>query len=419
MGYKFPFTLIRRDTIEKLQSDIIELRSSINNSWNWKDIHFGGDNYAGIDMTQKTALTLSAVYSALNILADTLNIPVNVMRRDEGGNKEVVTPKDEYQYASQRLLHTSPSQLHTPSEWFRIMEFSRNTRGNAVSWISRNRLGIPNALRYVEWENTDIRFDGVKLWYTFKDVQGNIIIKNAPCWDVIHVKALSSNGIIGLSPIDQAMESLAFGKATQQTGNKFFADGMTNKVVLSHPGHLEDDGRKNLDKSFGEEMKKKSTIVLEEGLKPYLLSITPAQSEFLGSREFSVTEVSRWFNIPEFMLANNDPTYSNIENFALHFITHNVPPRVRMYEQEFNWKLLGNDIEYFTEFNMDALVRADLKSQADYFVKAGGGTSWLTRNEIRSLKNSNRDEGGKGDDFFTPLNAAPDNEREQETTKSE
>jgi HK97 family phage portal protein len=128
-----------------------------------------------------------------------------------------------------------------------------------------------------------------------------------------------------------------------------------------------------------------------------------------------VTEVARWFNIPEFMLANNYPTYSNIENFANHFITHNVRPRVRMYEQEFNWKLLGNYPNFYTEFNMDALVRADLKTQAEYFVRATGGNSWMTRNEVRSLKNLNKDnDSGRGDAYLEPLNAATEKERDEQ-----
>ncbi len=411
MGYKLPFGLYKRDTIEKLQSDITELRGTINNSWNWYETHFGTDS--SINMSKKAALTLSAVYSALNILADTLNIPVGVYKRDDGGDKQIVSKSDKYEFAVQRLLHVSPNQIHTPSEWFRVMENSRNTRGNGVSWIARNKMGIPIALRFVRWENTEIFNDGIKLWYTFRDDSGTVLINKAPCWDVIHVKAISEDGVQGVSPLDIAMESLGFGKQLQVTGNKYFEDGMTNKVMVSHPGHLSDTGKKNLGDSIKKEMKEDSTIVLEEGVKATVLSITPTQSQFLESREFSVTEVARWFNIPEFMLANNDPTYSNIENFALHFITHNVRPRVRMYEQEFNWKLLGNDPKFFTEFNMDALVRADLKSQAEYFVKASGGNSWMTRNEIRGLKNLNKDTEGKGDEFFTPLNAAPDDEREQ------
>lgn len=410
MEFSFwPKTKLKRE-VESLRSEIQEIRAkTLNNSWNMSDITFGGSNSI---ITKTTALTLSAVYAAINILCDTLNIPVYVYKRMEDGDKLPVNPQDEYEFQVYRLLHTSPSQLHSPSQWFQIMEFSRMIYGNAYSLIIRDRTGMPRALRWVHPESVDVRFDGVKLWYYFRDDDGGLVAKNIPAWDVIHVKAMSRDGRIGISPIDMARESLTFGKATQEQGNKYFEDGMMNKVIAVHPNQIGPVAQKNLKDSLDAKLKGDGVALLEEGVKLYPMSITNEQSQFLQSREFSVTEVARWFNIPEFMLANNDPTYSNIENFANHFITHNVRPRVRMYEQEFNWKLLGNSPEYYTEFNMDALVRADLKTQAEYFTSALGGVPWMKPNEARSLKNMNKDTSGYGDQFWPPLNAATVNERE-------
>lgn len=375
-----------------------------------KEMVFGSD--AGVNVTKSTALTLSAVYAALNILGDTMNIPVAVYKNVDG-DKEPVSESDRYEFQVYKLLHTSPNQVNTPSEYFKLMEVTRNIHGNAFNLIIRKN-GLPVALRYVPPQNTEVSFDGVRLWYTFYQDDGSLLAKDVPPWDVIHVKAMSKDGIMGISPIDQAKESLSFGKATQVKGNEYFESGMLNKVFAVHPNQLKAQGEKNLKDVIDMKLKDKGASVLQEGIKIYPMSITNEQSQFLQSREFSVTEVSRWFNIPEFMLANQDPTYSNVEGFYSYFVTHNVRPRVRMYEQEFNWKLLGNHPEYFTEFNMDALVRADLRSQAEYFVRATGGNSWMTRNEVRKLKNLNKDTGERGDMFLEPLNAATEKERNEE-----
>lgn len=370
----------------ELKTEVKELRESLNNSWYLKNMTFGDGKTT---VTTSNALTLSSVYSALNILADTLNIPINVYRQ-QADEKRIVNESDpKYEQQVQYLLNISPSQLYTPSQWIKAMEFSRNIYGNAYSYIVRDKLGIPTALRFVYPQHVQVDFDGVRNWYTFRDNEGRTIINRAPMWDVIHVQA----GVDGKSPIDWANESLSFGKALQTQGTQYFDDGMTNKVVLSHPGHLQPAGQKNLKESFDKQMKEGSTIVLEEGLKPYYMTITPEQSQFLQSREFSVTEVARWFNIPEFMLANNDPTYSNIENFSLHFVTHNVRPRVRMYEQELNWKLLGNAREYYTRFNMNALLRADLKTRYESYGIAIANR-FMNPNEVRDLEDMNAYEGG-------------------------
>ena len=341
-------------------------------------------------MTTNNALTLSAVYAALNILADTLNIPINVYKRD-GDLKYIVDESDAYEFQCNYLLSTSPSQRYTPSQWVKAMEFSRNIYGAAYSYIVRARTGMPIALRFVDPTKVEVDFDGVKNWYTIRGDDGQIIVDRAPMWDVIHLEG----GYGGKGPIDWAMESLSFGKATQKTGTDYFDDGMTNKVILSHPGIVGAEAQKNLRQSFDEQKKKGNTLVLEEGLKPYLLQLTPEQSQFIESMQFSINDVARWFNIPAFMLGNSDPTYSNMETQSLHFVTHNVRPRVRMYEQELNWKLLGNAPEFYTRFNMDALLRADLKTRYESYGIAIVNR-FMNPNEVRDLENMNPyDEGDK------------------------
>ena len=413
MEFTIKLPSFKSNRLQQLESEVKELRATLNNSWQMKDIVFGSNSTT---ITKQNALALSAVYSALNILGDTMNIPVSVYKRLPGGDKQQVTEADAYEYQVYKLLHISPNSVHTPSEYFKLMEVTRNIYGNAYNYIVRDRLGMPLALKWVHPQNVDVRFDGVRLHYDFRDDSGNTVLSNVPHWDVIHLKALSRDGAMGISPIDAAKDSLHFGKSLQDQGNKYFDEGMMNKVVAVHPQRIGTQGEKNLKESIDKKLKGSGSVLLEEGIKLYPLSITNEQSQFLQSREFSVTEVARWFNIPEFMLANNDPTYSNIENFSLHFITHNVRPRVRMYEQEFNWKLLGNFPDFYTEFNMDALVRADIKSQAEYFRTALAGVPWMKPNEVRELKNLNKDDEGYGDKFYPPLNAA---NTQQEVTQDE
>ena len=45
-----------------------------------------------------------------------------------------------------------------------------------------------------------------------------------------------------------------------------------------------------------------STIVLEEGLSFKPISISPEQAQFLSSRQFSIEEVARIFNVPPHLL---------------------------------------------------------------------------------------------------------------------
>jgi HK97 family phage portal protein len=228
---------------------------------------------------------------------------------------------------------------------------------------------------------------------------------------------MSYDGVMGRSVIDIARDSLEFGANTQAAGNNFFKSGMRQAVVLTHPGSINPDGRSRLGSSFDSQLKSNKTIVLEEGIKPTTLTFSPEQSQFLTSREFSVTEIARWFNLPESMLENNArSTFSNIEAKFLYFMQMNLRPRARIYEQEFNWKLLGNAKNYFWTYNINAIMRADAAARANYYMTMIQN-GIMSRNEIRKMEDLNGVEGG--DEFLTPMNLATDAERKNNKTEED
>ena len=396
--------------VSDLNSQVAELRNI--GTVNGEFINSLLDKDNSTTVTDITAMNLSAFYAGVNILCDSLNLPIGIYRKDKNGNREPVDESMPYEFKVYNLLHVSPNILNTPAEWIQLMESGRIIYGDGISLILRNNLQEPIALQWFHPSYVDVKYDGKKLSYDFRDQSNAIYLRNISYMDVFHVKNFSSNGIRGRGVIDVAAESMGFGKATQDAGNKFFKDGMTSKYILSHPGNLGGPGgvaRKNLTESMEAELKKKSTIVLEEGIKLYTITVPPEQAQFLESRKFSVTEIARWLNIPEFMLANMDPTFSNIENFALHFVTNNVRGRCRIYEQQINWKLLANRPGVYSEFNINALLRADIKSRAQYYVQMVQNGMMLP-NEARNLENMNDLEGGN--ERLTPANLITDKQRE-------
>ena len=400
------FPLFKSKRVDRLENEVKELRGTINNSWNWYDHYFGTGNKS-ITVNRRNALTIPAVLAAMNILTDTLNLPVDIFKIN-GDKKTKVDESDPYEYKCKFLLNTSPNQLQTPAQWFKAMEYSRNVEGNAISYIVRDRMGTPLALRFVDFRNVEINNNGIRNFYTLKRDDGTLIIRDAPHWDVIHVRG----GYDDKSPLDWAVEALSLSKEAQRAGTEFFADGMTAKYVFSHPGALDATAQKNLKDSLKKEMQDGNTVVLEEGIKPHVLSVTPEQSQYNESKIYGISEVGRTFNIPNFMLVNSEPTYTNIEQFHLYFVTHNVRPRARMYEQEFNWKLLGNKDNFYTKINMDALLRADLKTRFESYA-IGIQNEFLAKNEARDLENRNPYEGG--DEFKNPaINPQNTNNDEQE-----
>lgn len=412
------FSYFEPKQVKELRARVSELEARAAGGVNVPNDLFNalfGDDSSG-KVTIENAKTLSSIYQAITIHCNSLNIPVGIFKKLDG-DYYPVTQDDKYEFQVNYLLHTSPNLMMTPSQWFQLMEMSRLLYGNGYSFIWRdNFTATPKALIWIHPERIEVVSNGVELKYNIKnDGTSGYWYQNVRALDMIHIKATSFNGITGESPIDIARNSLEFGMQTQIAGNKFFRSGMRQAIVLTHPAQMNPDSQKRLGQQFDSQLKSEKTIVLEEGVKPTTLSFSPEQSQFLLSREFGVNEVARWFNLPEDMLENNArATFSNIEHKMLWFLMNNVRPRLRMYEQEFNWKLLGNDPDFNTEFNMNALLRADAASRAAYYVQVVQN-GIMNRNEIRRLENLNSIPGG--DDFLTPMNLATDAERKEKDTE--
>jgi HK97 family phage portal protein len=418
MALKFrnPF-VYKSGRVKHLEEKLVDLEKrvignvEINNAL-MEAMGVGGDS---AKITTNNANTLSAVYHAITIHCNSLNIPLTVFKRQPDGDSYPVDESDEYEYQIHYLLHTSPNLMMTPSMWIQLMEMSRLIYGNGYSFINRNGFGEVTALIWIHPDRIEIINNGVELRYNIKAEQGGgYWLKNVRSLDMLHVRNVSFDGFTGKGIIDQARESLEFGLNAQIAGNKFYKSGMRQAFLISHPGSFKpgSDTAARLGANFDSQLKSGKTIIMEEGMTVHTLSFSPEQAQFLTSREFSVTEIARWFNLPESMLENNArSTFSNIEAKFLYFMQQNVRPRARIYEQEYDWKLLGNNPKYYTNYNINAIMRADAAARATYYMTMVQN-GIMSRNEIRQLENLNNTEGG--DEFLTPMNLTTDSQRKKD-----
>ena len=81
-------------------------------------------------------------------------------------------------------------------------------------------------------------------------------------------------------------------------------------------------------------------------------------------------------------------TYANVEQQSLAFVTYALRPWLVLIEQA-----LSEDADLcpgplYTEFLLDALLRADSKTRADVYALAlDADRGWMTRAEVRRLEN--------------------------------
>ena len=344
------------------------------------------------------ALTLTAVWCAIRLLAESVSsLPVSVYSKQANGDKLEDSKSPIY-----NLVKFKPNYYQNKITFFEFIMLSICTEGNSYVQIVRNNSGTPVQLICLSPSNVTVVVNNNELFY---QIDGGSVLDSS---DVLHFKTITDDGVTGLSPIDQCAKALNWGVSLEEFGSTFFSNGAKPSSILQTDRALSDTALQRLKTSFnnnyGKLKNSNSTIVLEEGLTFKPISISPEQAQFLSSRQFSIEEVARIFNVPPHMLKDlSKSSFNNIEMQSQEFVTYTLMPYITRIEQEMNLKLFRtNELgKTFIEFNVNGLLRGDVKSRTEAY-KTAITNGYMSINEVRQKENLNSIEGG--DKHFMQMN---------------
>lgn len=391
-----------------LVSRLVERRASeqtlISNPVAWLLDWFGGGPTAtGVRVNADRALRIVAVYACVRILAETIGaLPLHLYRRLSNGGKERATDHPNYS-----LMHDSPNREMTSMEFRETGMGHNGLRGNSYSQIVFRGDGRPDELIPLHPDRTKPeRLKNDELVYLYTPPNGGRQ-KTFRADEILHIRGLGGNGIVGYDPITLAREAMGLAIATEEHGARFFANGTTPAGVLQYPNELKDDAFKRLRDSWADKYQglqnSSKPLILEDGATWQGIGINHENAQFLETRKLQITEIARLFRIPPHMIADMEKaTFSNIEQQSLEFVIHTMLPWLTRHEQRYNRTLLlpGERGEYFFELNIDALLRGDIKSRFEAY-KIARDTGWANVDEIRAKENMNPLPEGKGGDTYT------------------
>src|SRR4030095_10511023 len=367
----------------------------------------GGAAAAGLPVSEWTALNYSACWAGVQAIAGSIaSLPLFPYRRLPNGGKERYLRSRLY-----RLLHDEFNGEMTAMVARETMQAHCLTWGNAYAEIERNQNGEPLALWPLPPNRVipDRAVSGAIVYRVQQD-QGPEV--RVPAEDMLHIPGLGFDGLCGYSVIRKARETLGLGLATEQFGALFFGNGGWPGIVAQHPGKLSQEAHKRLKDSLNEAVqgpKAHSLIVTEEGIKIEKVGIPPDDAQFLSTRQFQVTEIARWLNMPPHKLRDlTHATFSNIEEQNIDWVVDTLRPWLVRWEQELNRKLIRplEQGQQFTEHLVDGLRRGNTANLfAAYAV--GRQWGWLSADDIRALENMNPLPDGQGQLYLVPLNMQP------------
>ncbi len=369
----------------------------------------GGSNSAtGLSVTPDSAMKVTAVFRAVNILAQTYaSLPLGVYRLLDNGGK-----KRDRNHPLDQVITRRPNKWQTSFEWREMMSGHFALRGRCYSEIISTG-GKANA-ELVPLHPDRVRAfrapDG-KLAFEYTPIDGpsRIILQDE--MHFMHGLATSQDGVTPLSPIGQCREAVGLAMATEEHGARLFGNGTRLGGVLKMPGHLKDDAaRKGLLKSWKEAhsglRNSGKTALLEDGLEWQALGMNNEDAQYIDTRVHQIAEIARIFGVPLHMLAElSRSTNNNIEHQGIEFVTHTIRPGAVRREEAMERDLLfgSSAITHCISFDLNGLMRGDSAARAAFYA-SGLAHGYKNRNEVRVAEGDNPSDAPGMNDFTVQQN---------------
>jgi HK97 family phage portal protein len=353
----------------------------------------------------ENALKLSAVYSAISIISNTMSkIPFSII--DENTKEKV------QDINLIKLLNLKPNDKMNIVDMHKLIWNWALMYGNAYLLPIRK-------FRSTEIEQLlPIHPDRVTI---IEDNEGNITYKVnlkdgralALRYDeIIHIKEQTIDGINGVSPLEYGRLSVQTGLNQEAFSKSFYENyGRPDSVLMTQTDlsskkikqTIEVDGKRqeievSLKDIMREEWKKAhsgenkfSTAILDNGLEYREVNqLKQSDMEFVSSKQANVEDIARFFDMAScsFKLGIGKQTYSNNEQGQICYVTETIVPRLRKWEKELTLKLLTEEQQdkgWVVKGNINAELRGDTTARAAWYDKMRS-MGVYNINEIRELE---------------------------------
>lgn len=347
------------------------------------EVFTGGSTYTGQKVSPKTALRHPAILDCVVLISSSVGgMPLVVYRRN-GDDKN-----RDSKHSAWRLLHDQPNPEMAADEVWEITLSHLLLWGNAYLAKVRDSLGIVRELWPISPSRVKVMRDDAK--------RKVFVIDGQPytSTDILHFRGLSSDGLVGYSPIQLARQSVGIAAAQEEFQGKFLGGGGKPSVILRHPQTLSPDAAKRLKASW-DAIRSGGTAVLEEGIEVEQWTMPLADAQFIDQQAYTDLQIARMFQVPPGKIgakSGDSLTYSTNEMNGIDLVTYTFGRWMKRIEGGLLTdpaifpRSAGMASSHFAEFLSDGLLRTDIKSRYQSYL-IGINAGFLTINEVRQMEN--------------------------------
>ncbi len=361
---------------------------------------------ANINVTKEKALGNTAIWRALDVICTTFaGLPLEIFERQPNGDNNLAVEHPLYY-----ILHDEPHPLYTSFDFrsaLLLNLLNPANGGNSYAVIERGEDSQPLGMRILAPGTVEALYYEANHRMYYKVTHEGVYDSD----DIIHIKGLSENGLVGYEKRIIHKDALGNIIATSDHAKNYYKNGAFLSGVVENPIEAPDMGatgiswiQNQFDTKYGGVENAGKVPVLQNGSTFKPMQSNAKDAGLNESRNFNTEEAARIIGVPLHLLyALDKATFNNIEHLTIQFVKFGLSQICKRVEQEFNRKLLRFDERgrMFTRFNLDDLLRGDVESRTKYY-DSGLKGGWLNINDCRRMENLNPAEGGNI--HLVPLN---------------
>jgi HK97 family phage portal protein len=387
-------------------------KSSASNPASWFSEWATGGNKsaAGVTISQSSALQEVITMACVSIRSqDLAKLPLHVYRRRADGGAEIVK-----NHPVERVLR-KPNRWQTRFEFMEQMHAAFLLKGNAYAVITRDARGRPIELLPVNPDRVCLyEAEDGSLFYrvtrstAFERASLSQFGDLISAGDVLHLRWISQNSVLGLSRISLARDAIGLSLALEEFSSALFASGARPGGILATDKKLSDEAFARIKSQWQDRYSgagnSGKTALLEEGLKWQPLSMTAVESQTVEARRIQIEQIATAFDVPLHRLGISDAGGEATLTAHQMYLNNVLSSDAERWENKLDDVFGIEDEGLFIEFSLDYFNRADKQTRFNA-LRTGIVGGFLTINEARASEDLTKVEGG--DVILQPTNVAP------------
>lgn len=355
----------------------------------------------GRTITPQEARQAPTVLSCRTLIAGSLSRMEWRVLALSGRNREPRTD-----HALYRLLNHRPNRHQSAQQFREALAYDALDYANAYAYIERRGVK-PVALHKLRPDRITVTRhpETGDLIYLYLGSAGEQ--EPIPAWNMLHVRAHAQDGLLGDSMPILMRNAIAIELDAQRFVASFFRRGARPSGILTYPGKLGDQERKNLRESWSGEAgaaNAHGTPLLEGGIKWEKTATDPNEAQLLEARAFARQVICGFYGVPPHMVGDTEKqSYASAEEAAQQFVDFTLAVWAARFEGEVALKLIDERESIETEINFERLLKGDMLSRLRAY-SLGVANGIYSRNECRAKEGMSPVDGG--DRILVPLNMA-------------